>query len=190
MGRGIGDIFSIAFEYLPPEVLAVLGVILAFFAIPAWIRSAKTRQIKGTVRRMVRAEPADVPALSERAFLLAGTNGELLRFLVLEARKRTLPRVEGEALNRLASLDGYAADAVSLRKAVGREEAPVRHPLEVAVVVERLLDQGMIDGARIQLDAGLATHPDNTELLSLVERVLSADLEDEIDERGEPTPTS
>ncbi|MEO0603399.1 MAG: hypothetical protein AAF211_18310 [Myxococcota bacterium] len=172
MTRIFTDLAGLVGQVVPAWALPFVVAGLALVALPPWLESVRGKQIKGCVRRMVRADDRERAALSDRALHLAGARRLRLVGLALEAMRYDQRLLRDEALARLQQHPKGRVDAKKLRQRF--EKAPVRFsdPLAAQVRVERLLDEGLVVGACEQLTAALRQFPDDPELLRL-----SAELE-------------
>lgn len=158
---------------LPPWAVLAVFVVVLLLAVPAWLDNMRIKQIRGTVRRMVRAEPDQREKLGRDALWLASRRVKRVVALVEASIQYDQRALQSEAL---ALLDGVSPqEARRLRSKLAPEaEKKVLHPLEVVVRVERLLAEGMVEAARDRLEEGLARHPDDPDLLAWVPRVQAA----------------
>lgn len=173
MVRGLGDLVQSLELLLPPWAVGLLVAVVAVALLPAWIDNMRVKQIRGTVRRMVRASEPQRLELAERAIRLAGRRRVRLDALVHVAHRYQQVELRRRGLQALEALD--PASAKQHREAIEREKPKeVLHPLEVVVRVERLLSEGLTDAAQARLDEALERHPDDPDLLALRARVRSA----------------
>jgi len=171
MFRGLTDFFQILGGLLPPWALALIGVVIALVMGPAWFDGVRSKQVRGRIRKMLRAPTAERPPLAAQALELAGARPRRLVTLVREAHKYDLRDLRDEALRRLVATGKAPEDVRVLRQLVKPPPTPVRDPLQAVVRVERLLELGLAVGAREALDEALAQHPDDPELRELSHRV-------------------
>lgn len=157
---------------LPPEVWVPLFVLLGIAAIPAWITWLRTKQIKGQLRRMLRASDPDEKASHRNAaFALAAGRPRRLVFLADEAYRLGQKGVFLEALEALEATGKYPKDIRRLRDKV--EASPKRggHPLEEAVIIERMWEQGLHAAARERLAEVRGRFPKDEDLADLAHRL-------------------
>lgn len=173
MVRGFGELLQSLGLLLPPWAVGAVAFVAVVAILPAWIDNMRVKQIRGTVRRMVRASDDGRLELADRAMRLAGRRPLRLvnlvehahKFQQLELRRRGLQALQGVA----------PGEAQRLREAVEREKPKqVLHPLEVVVRVERLLAEGMEAAAVARLEEALQRHPDDPDLLALKRRLRGA----------------
>lgn len=173
MVRGFGELLQSLGLLLPPWAVGMIAFVALVAILPAWIDNMRVKQIRGTVRRMVRASDAGRADLAERALRLAGRRSSRLVSLVEHAHKFQQIELRRRGLQALQGVDPVAARR--LREAVEREKPKqVLHPLEVVVRVERLLAEGMDAAAAERLEEALQRHPDDPDLLALKRRLRSA----------------
>lgn len=151
----------------------VLGV-LALAAVPLWAESVRGRQIKGAIRRMVRADPDDRPILTSRALGLAGTRRGRLIGLIQEAIRYGQTDLVTQGLARLEAHPRGRADAAALRARVAPAPPRFRDPVEASVRIGRLVDQGLVVAADELLVHARSQFPSDPDLEVLQERLLVA----------------
>lgn len=173
MVRGFGEVLESLGQLLPPWVVATVAFVLLVAVLPAWVDNVRSKQVRGAVRRMVRASDQGRLDLAERAMRLAGRRPTRLTALVEHAHRYQQLDLRRRGLAMLQRVD--PAGAEHLLATIERDRPKqVFHPLEVVVRVERLLDEGMIDAAAARLDEALARYPDDPDLLALRSRLRSA----------------
>jgi hypothetical protein len=167
---GLVEIVRTLGALLPLRLLAVGVVVLVLLALPAWFENVRERQIRGTVRRMVRAEPPHRASLEHRALELAGAKPRRLTVLAGEAIRYDQRSVRDRAL---AALDAAGADTRALREKIDRPRTRFRDPVEAVVRIEALLGEGLTEAAREQLEVAAAAFPADPEIAALRERLPS-----------------
>lgn len=153
-----------------PVVLGVAGVLM----LPPWLESVRSKQIKGAVRRMVRADEALREQLSDRALALAGHRRLRLIGLVQEAIRYGQRELIEAGLVRLESDPRGRRDAQALRDRIRKPGQRFRDPTEASVRVSALIEAELFVGAQEQLDEALERFPDDPELLQLREALLAS----------------
>lgn len=158
---------------LPPWAVAAVFALVLAAAVPAWLNNVRIKQIRGLVRRMVRASADEREAMIERALSLADRKPTRLITAVEQAAKYDQRGLQERAM---ATLDEVAPDEAARLRFKMQPDAlkKVQHPLEVAVRVERLLAEGLVDAAAEHLDGALARSPDDPDLRALTEVVGAA----------------
>jgi hypothetical protein len=169
VGRVFADLYAFLTLFLPWKVVVAVGVTLAVLALPSWMETVRERQLRGQVRRMVRAEQSERAALVERSMTLAGERPSRLARLVEAGRHYDQRDLVDRALGRLEVVD--PREAARLRSLGAPPKPRARDPLEVVVRVESLLASGMTSRAREVLDEGLREHPADAELVALRSRI-------------------
>lgn len=169
MAKVIGDLYAFLTLFLPWKLVVGVGVALAFVAVPYWFETVREKQLRGQVRRMVRAEQHERVRLVEETFGLAGDRASRLARLVEAGRHYDQRDVVERALGELHKVD--APLAVRLQSQLAPPRPKARDGLEVAVRVEALLASGMGDRAREVLEEGLRDHPADPELTALRDRL-------------------
>lgn len=174
MTRIFTDVAGLVGQLVPPWALPfVLGAI-AVLALPPWLESVRGKQIKGFVRRMVRASDPERDALAERALTIAGQRRVRLVGLALEAMRYDQRGLRDQALARLARHPKGRVDAAKLRERF--EKAPLRFtdPLSAQIRVEGLLREGLLVGAAEQLEAARRQFPQDPDLERLATEIDAA----------------
>lgn len=157
---------------LPPWMVApVLGV-LVLLSVPLWLNSVRNKQISGAVRRLVRAPDAVArEALLKRIWSLAAERPSRVLVIVREAIRYDQRQLMNEAMDWLDARGEAVEDLRIIRGKMTPEPKPVGHPLEVAVTVERLVEEGMHEAARSRLNDALARYPKDADLMALSRRL-------------------
>ena len=171
MGRGVGDIFQLLVWLFPPWAIALIAALTLLAALPGLRYGQRTRRIKSSIRQMVRADPARRSEMFERTLATAAEDGHLLALVAREARKRSLPDLYQRALEQLDAHPTLAHQADVVRGETRRPKTHKRHPLEAAIAVENLIEEGLTTRAREQLEDALQDHPRDAALLELAARL-------------------
>ncbi len=171
MARGFGEMMQALGALLPPEWLAAVAGVLLVVAVPFWLESMRGKQIRGAVRRMVRAEPEAREALIAQVMHLAGTRPRRLVTAVQQAMKYDQRELRDAALAVLVATDRAHADVKQLRAAIDKPPILHRDPLEAVVKIEGLLDQGLRVAAHEHLEAARRRFPGDPELVAVSARV-------------------
>ncbi|MCA9494464.1 MAG: type II secretion system protein [Myxococcales bacterium] len=166
MARVLGQLVETLSMFMPLKVVLGIVAILGLLAAPFWLESVRDRQIRGTVRRMVRAERQERDALAHRVLSLADGKPGRLRTIV-EAATRYDQRDLRERTLALMEKGPGARDAVRFRETTTVKRWRPRNPLEAVVRVEALRAEGMEAAAEEHLQIALETFPDDPELLAL-----------------------
>ncbi len=171
MFRIFSDLGQALSTLVPPWALPWVLVAIGAAAVPLWLESVRGKQIKGAIRKMVRASDGERPALAERALSLAGASRGRLIGLVQEALRYGQPALAEQGLARLEAHPRGRQDAAHLRARVEKPGAKFRDPFEASVRIERLIDEGLRVAAEEQLEEALAHFPRDEELLALRARL-------------------
>ncbi|MCB9686616.1 MAG: hypothetical protein H6738_08035 [Alphaproteobacteria bacterium] len=166
MARVLGQLIETLSMFMPLKVVLGIVVILGLLGAPFWLESVRDRQIRGTVRRMVRAERPERDELANRVLTLADGKPGRLR-AVVEAATRYDQRDLRERTLALMEKGPGADDAVRFREATVVKRWRPRDPLEAVVRVESLRAEGMDGAAEEHLQAALEVFPDDPELQAL-----------------------
>ena len=174
MGRGLADLVNALFILMPvPVVIGVLFV-LAMLLLPGWLFAMRTKQIKGLIRRRVRAAPDTAEELAREALAIAAGRGPLLIALGREAIRMHQRDLWNLAKEELVGFPEHAAELQELEASIGRESQPLLHPLEVLMTVRRLTELGMLDAAQARLNEAIARFPNDQELIDARAEVITA----------------
>ncbi len=170
MFRIIPDLISVITTFVPPWALAVLGVAAVALAIPAWLRSVRSKQIRNRLRWVGRAHSDDERhRWAQEAFQLADGNGLLLVVLAEEAHKLNQLDLFKRAMTLLRAMPGLEPDIARLDKQSLKDKPRYRHPVEAAVVIEKLAREGMVDEAVERLNEAMQLFPGDSDLQELSE---------------------
>jgi hypothetical protein len=176
MLRGITDLLSVLGQIVPFPVLVGVLVVGALLAIPPWLRSVRTRQIKGALRRAARAHGDDARQVHiDQAFERAGTRPRLLVDLVEQALRNGQRDVVRRGLDALEATGRLELEARRLRRKIEPPDPRPRDPLQAIVRVERHLRAGLVVAAREALDPALREHPHDPDLQNLDRRLREAE---------------
>ena len=181
MGRGLADLVNALFLLMPvPMVIGVL-VFIAVLMLPGWLFAMRSKQIRGLIRRRVRATPEEADALARQAIALTGGKGPLLIALGREAIRMHQRDLWNMAREQLSTLHDYNAELQELEASISRSSQPLLHPVEVLMTVKRLTKLGMLDAALTRLEEALTRFPDDEDLRSARSRTVTA-----LNERQQP----
>jgi len=169
---GIPQIIRTLEQLLPPEVYIPLFVVLGIALVPSWFHWVRTKQIKGQLRRLLRAtDPNDKATFRSRAFEFAHNKPRRLAFLADEALRLGLKPIHDEAMTALKAAGGHDDDVKRLEAATKVVPPRAQHPLEEAVVIERMLGEGLVEAARARLAEVRARFPGDHDLADLERRI-------------------
>ena len=190
MFRGITDILQVLGQLVPTPVLIAIVAIGLVLATPAWLRSVRTRQMKGKLRTAARAHSAEERnAAIEAAFKLSGARPRALVDLAERAMQNGQIDVWRRALAEPEATGKLELELIRLRRKVSGPDTRPRDPLQAAVRIERLIEAGLVVGARETLEALAASHPDGPELRELEQRVERAEAQAAQEGAGYMGPT-
>jgi len=161
---GLGQLVRSLSEIVPVRTLLVVLFVVGILALPSWFETVRDRQLRGAVRRMVRADPETRAALVDRAITLAAHVPRRLSVLAGEAIRYDQRDVRDRAL---AALEQTGADTRALRERIERPKVRFRDPVEAIVRIEALLSEGLVEAAREQIADARSTFPDDPDLASL-----------------------
>ncbi|MEN0065122.1 MAG: hypothetical protein AAGA48_23465 [Myxococcota bacterium] len=174
MTRIFTDLAGVVGQLVPPWAIPIVLIVAGVLALPPWLESVRSKQIKGFVRRMVRADDGERAELADQALQLAGTRRLRLVGLALEALRYDQRTLRDEALSRLEQHPKGRDDAAKLRERFEKPAVRFSDPLAAQVRVERLLREGLVVGAAEQLEAAQRQFPDNPELKQLEASIATA----------------
>lgn len=171
MVRGISDLFVALEQLLPLEWVIGIGVVGAVLALPLWMESIRAKQIRGLVRRMVRADAAERQRLTGEVLRLAGTTPRRLQLVGESAVKYDQRALRERAIALLEQHGGDPRDVQRLREVDRKPPVRVTDPISAAVRVEQLLADGLVVAAREHLEAARRAFPADEELAALEQRL-------------------
>lgn len=176
MFRVIPDIIAGLRAALPAWAFALVLLGVAALAAPVYLNWLRSKQIRGKFRAYVRAIGNEHRArVAEEMFALANGRPRLLVTIADEAERLGKRLVLDRALTELEATGGAPEDLKRLTTKVKPDKPPPMHPLEEAVHVERMLDEGLLPAARQRLDRALKRFPQDADLLELQARLTAAE---------------
>jgi hypothetical protein len=173
MMRGITDLGTALSAVLPPWMMAALGVVAAVAALPLFVERSRQKQIRGAIRRLVRADPPTRDALLRWVQTLSADRERRLTLVAEEATKREQWDLRQWALEGLERSETGRREAARLRKARTPEPKPFNHPLEAEAMARTLAAAGARVAARDVVRRARRRFPDSPEL-----GLLEAELEE------------
>lgn len=173
MVAGLGQLVKALASIVPAPVAIGIGVVLAVALAPRWLQSVRERQLRGLVRRMIRADPPERESLRAEAFALAGTDVERLRVLLLAAVKYTQrPVIDGVIAAFDARGDAIGArEGAWARELVEPRRAKYRDPVEAVLKIERLIASGLLAAAAEQVAIARDVFPEDEEIAALAAKI-------------------
>jgi len=174
MGQGLSDLVNTLFLLLPYELAIVLIIGVAILFLPGWLFAMRSKQIKGLIRRRVRATEEARGHLAEQALELAAGKGDRLVILAREALKMGQRDLWKSAMDELKLLPAHSSEVQELTSEVSREGQPLLHPVEVIMTVKRLRELGMNQAALERIEEAIQRFPQDEELLTTRNEVLSS----------------
>lgn len=171
--RGITEIIRLIAELMPAWLLIPLLVGLGLLLVPVWFHTVRIKQIRGTFRVLARTTDRTTrDQLIEQAFALASKHPKRLVAIAEIATTHRLQAVTKRALQALSAAGGHPADLARLEH---RPKTPTPiHPLHIAARVDTLIDQGLVEAAREQLQQGEARYPSDPDLAQARTRLQDA----------------
>lgn len=167
---GIGPLFHDLMRLVPPSLFWPLVAVLAVLGLWTWWNVMREKQIAGLLRRAAAERGEARHALLLDAYARAGTVRRRWGALTRAATARGLQEARATGLDRLRALGG-GAEARRIEDADRPPAAPVGHPDEAAAAVERLLEAGAVEAARVRLDAARKRYPTDAALTALSARL-------------------
>jgi hypothetical protein len=174
MGRGLSDLVNSLFVFLPVELAIAVLLAAALLILPGWIFAIRAKQIKGLIRKRVRASAEERDRLANEALALAAGKGNRLVVLARESLRMGQRELWKRAMDELQLLPAHVAEARELTASISRESQPLLHPVEVVMTVQRLLELHMTQAALDRIDEALERFPRDDGLLTAREQVLSS----------------
>lgn len=163
---GLSTLARMLGDLLPPRFLFPALAVLILLMLPSWYENMREKQIRGVVRRMVRAEPVERDALYSQALELAGQKRRRLHTLAGEAIRYDQRALRDRALVLLEQTGGRE-EARTLRQKIEPVRSRYRDPVEAAIRIETLLADGLTEAADEQLRLARAQFPGDAELEAL-----------------------
>jgi hypothetical protein len=172
MMRGLTDLLGLLGVLLPSWAVGVVLALIGLAIAPFWWSSMRTKQMRGKVRQMVRAEPEERDALQRQIMEIAGTHPFRLANLCREATRYGQFELRREALAALKAT-GKLVEDVRIFDAQSRADpkTPFAHPLGAVAIVEGLIADGLEGVARDRLRQARAQFPRSGELSALADRL-------------------
>lgn len=167
---GIGQLFNALFGVLPRPVALALGLLLGLWLLRGFQFRTRVRQVRGLVRRMLRADAPTRARLVSEVLALAGEQVHLLGELAREAHRRGERELFGTAVERLGATAAGRTELARVRRLEGLDRPPPDVHAHVARVAG-LLDSGLHEAARERLAEALVRHPEDPLLLGLQRRL-------------------
>jgi len=169
---GIPQIIRTLEQLLPPEIYIPLFVVLGVAMVPSWFHWVRTKQIKGQLRRLLRStEPGERATFKARAFEFAAGRPRRIAFLADEALRLGLKPIHDEAMVALREAGGHVADIQRLEAQTKVVAPRALHPLEEAIVIERMVTEGLVEAARERLAEVRRRFPDDPDLAAIERRL-------------------
>jgi hypothetical protein len=174
MMTGISDLVTALRTIFPPWVLVAMGAVALVTLGPRWIESMRDKQLRGLVRRMIRADSAERTRLREQILGIAGTRPGRLVAVVLHAIHYDQRHLRDTALRTLEATGAAPADVTRLRARIEKPPTRFRDPIEAAVRIEQLFRDGLVVAATEQLAIARAAFPADPDLQALAAREASS----------------
>lgn len=163
---GLGQLLKALALLIPLPVLIGLAAVGGVFFGPAWLESARQKQLRGWVRRLVRAEPQERRDLEAQILTWSGDNAGRWSTVADAADHYGQPALRDLAISRLEALG--AKDLVRKWKDKDkRESGRARDPIQALVRIEALYKNGRTDLADEQLAEARAAFPGDPDLDAL-----------------------
>ena len=171
MVQGLTDVLSTLSQVLPTWAMALLIGALGIAFFPVWVRSVRAKQLKGRIRTAAHHPPGpERSALVEEAFAMAGDRPLRLEIVTEMALKAGMHDVAQRGLHGLEQNGGLEI-AAGIRRRLEVARGPRRHPLETVARVNGLLEHGILELAREELEAALEHYPHDADLRDLAEQM-------------------
>lgn len=168
--QGIGTFFQTLTTLLPPWLSIPLAVIAGLWLLRGMVFRTRARQIRGLVRRMVRASPAERERLYQVALGRAGTHPLLLADLAREAHTRLQTDVWLRTASLLERTPEGRAELQRVRRLQGLvTEVPTA--AEEALRTRHLLHSGLPEVALARVQEALLRYPNDADLRALLAEI-------------------
>ncbi len=169
--RQLIEVFTTLFGVHLKPWMAPAGLIVAMVLLWPWIRvNLRTGDARKLLVRAARERGAERERLESEALDLVGTNADGLVVVAKEAVAQGRNDLAARAVARLRATRKHLPDLRKLERAL--EPSLPGTPAEAALLVERMLDTGMVDEARARLALARRKWPLDDELEELVARTL------------------
>lgn len=168
---GVSDVINGLMILLPPELVGLLVVVAAALLAPGWVHATRARQLKGMIRRRVRASEADRSILMDEILQRAGMDVPLLGVAYGEASKREQVVLIAALRARLEQNARGQEELARHTRKTERKKPPPRHPLETIAIVETMIEAELWVAAADQVAQALEAQPTEPRLLDLSERL-------------------
>ena len=170
------ELFTTVQALLPPWALWVLGALLVVLAVPALRWRVRSKRLAGLARRAGFAhDPVERETFVADALALAGDDPRSLAHLADKAHQAGVASLFERARERLGAVGGDARDVERLRDKTAPKRPYVAHPVEEAIVIERMIDEELWVAATLRIDEARARFPDDPALAELADRIASRD---------------
>lgn len=166
---GIGQLIADIGKFVPPWLLGILIAVLLVLAAPGWLTGLKVKKVKAILRQTTRADETERKALQQQALDVAQGKPEVLVALVREADKMNLPRLRDRAMKALKKFPSHADVVRQMKKPADPQKlkGSFGHPVEAAVRIRTLVENGAVELAREKLAEANAKFPGDPELAEL-----------------------
>ena len=168
----IGELIGTIATFVPTWLLVIGVVVVGALMAPGLLVGMKVKKVKALLRRTTRSEGDERQGYIDEALERAGRNGEILLALAKEADKMNLPALRDKALKRLDRLGTHSLEVRKLRGPKDpTQDKRFGHPVEAAVSIERMLENGATEAARKRLTEALGQFPKDEGLNALRSRL-------------------
>ncbi len=151
--QSLGALLASAGVHLPPWGVPVVVLAVVIALLPRIVATMETSRIRRMVQRSRGAADIERVELEQEALQLAGDDPNRLIAVADEALRARRPPLAQEAVDRLAA--GTSAlkpplkrELKRLRKELKPKDPMPADPVAAALVVERLIEAGLLDEAR------------------------------------------
>ena len=173
MFRVFPDMLAALGMVLPPWAVALVMACVAALMVPGSLYWVRSRRVKGILRSLGRASTDEQRAqLADEAMALATGRPRVLVALADDAHRLGMNLLRDRAMDELRARGAAPKDLRRLGKLVRKDAPPPMHPVEEAVFVERMIDEGLLGAARQRLGPARERFPEDTELAALEERLV------------------
>lgn len=169
----IGELIGTIAQFVPTWLLAIGVAVTAMLLGPGILTGIRVKKVKALLRRTTRSESNEErEGYIAEALERASGRGDVLVALAREADKMNLPVLRDQALEQLKRLGTHPLEVKKLTGPTDpTQDRRFGHPVEAAVSIERLLENGATEAARERLAEALDRFPTDESLQQLASRL-------------------
>lgn len=169
--RGLTSILDTVSQLLPPQAMAAVAAVLVILIAPLWFGSMRQKQIRGVIRRLVRADDSERATLHARIRHLAARSPTRWVTVVQQAIRYDQRALRDEGMQWLADDGRRPRELAAFNDTIQPSKPAFRDAFEATVRVERLLRAELPAAAREEWERAVAAFPNDAELAHLGTRL-------------------